>query len=405
MNGNELIERLYPQLVKWRRHFHQYPELSFQEKETSQWIASYLEELGLQVKIKIGGYGLIGVLEGRMPGPTIAFRADMDALPIQDEKEDCEYRSKVPGVMHACGHDGHMAVLMGAATVLQHLQDQIKGKIVFLFQPAEEQPPGGAIKMIEDGVLENVDSIYGIHLWSPLPYGTIGYCYDRMLASADQFEVNIIGKGGHGGIPHTAVDSIVVASQIVVQLQSIISRQIDPLQSGVISVGKIEGGKAFNVIADQCRFMGTTRSFDEHVREELLEKIERVVQSICQIYGATYEFQVSRGYPPLINHREEVKRMIEVAKQIVSDEKHLVEIEPLMGAEDFAYYLQKVPGAFCLVGAAPESNSVPHHHPQFDIDERAMKVAVELFVRLGLQNGKTAEAMDSENVSLSDWIS
>lgn len=403
MNVKERINQLFPQLVEWRRHFHQYPELSFQEKETSEFIASYLQSLGLQLKTNIGGYGLTGLLEGNMPGPTIALRADMDALPIQDEK-DCSYRSRVSGVMHACGHDGHMSVLMGAATILKQFQEQINGKIVFLFQPAEEHPPGGAVKMIEDGVLEDVDRIYGIHLWSPLPYGTIGVCSGQMLASADQFEIEIFGRGGHGGLPHEAIDSIVVASQIVVQLQSIISRQIDPLQSGVISIGKIEGGENFNAIADQCRLIGTTRSLDEKIREELLEKIEMVVKSVCQIYGASYQFHVQRGYPPLVNHPKEVERVVQLAKQIVKDQ-HIVKMRPLMGAEDFAYYLQKIPGMFCMVGAAPQSDQKPHHHPRFDIDERAMKIALELFVQIGLQNGKPTESIDSENVSLSDWLS
>lgn len=387
MDVKELVEKLYPQMVEWRRHFHQHPELSFQEKETSKFVAAYLKELGLEVKTHIGGYGLTGLLKGSEPGPTIALRADMDALPIQDEKEDCEYRSTVPGVMHACGHDGHMAVLMGAATALKQLQEQIKGNIVFLFQPAEEQPPGGASKMIEDGVLDGIDAIYGIHLWSPFPYGTIGYCYDQMLASADRFELEIIGKGGHGAVPHTAIDSIVVASQVVVQLQSIVSRQINPLQSSVISVGKIEGGEAFNAIAQRCKLLGTTRSFDVEVREELLERIERVAKSVCDMYGATYRYEILRGYPPLINHRSEVERVLKIAKNVVQDEKQLVEMEPVMGAEDFAYYLQKKPGAFFVVGAAKQTDNVPHHHPRFDIDERGMKVAMELFVRIGLQNG------------------
>ncbi len=402
MSVKESINQLFPQLVEWRRHFHQNPELSFQEKETSEYIASFLENLGLHVQTNLGGYGLIGILEGKKTGPTIALRADMDALPIQDEK-DCSYRSQVPGVMHACGHDGHMAVLMGAASILKQFQEQIRGKIIFLFQPAEECPPGGAIKMIEDGVLENVDRIYGIHLWTPFPYGKIGVCSGQMLASADQFEIEVFGKGGHGGLPHEAIDSIVVASHVVVQLQSIISRQIDPLQSGVISIGKIEGGENFNAIADRCRLIGTTRSFDVNIREELLEKIETVVKSVCQIFGASYQFHVQRGYPPLINHPKEVERLVQVAKQIV-DDQDIVEMKPLMGAEDFAYYLQKVPGAFCMVGASPDDR-VPHHHPRFDIDERAMKIAVELFVQLGLQNGRPTEAVDAENVSLSDWLS
>lgn len=401
MDLKEKINQLFPQLVEWRRHFHQYPELSFQEKETSKFVASYLKGLDLEVKTNIGGYGVTGLLRGKMPGPTIALRADMDALPIQDEK-DCSYRSKVSGIMHACGHDGHMSVLMGAATILKQFQDQLSGKILFLFQPAEESPPGGAIQMIKEGVLDNVDSIYGIHLWSPFPTGTIGYCPDRMLASADQFEIEIIGKGGHGGVPHEAIDSIVIASQIVVQLQSIISRQVDPIQSGVISIGQIEGGDAFNVIAERCRLIGTTRSFDPKLREELLEKIEQVVKSVCQAYGASYQFEVGRGYPPLINHPKEVERVLHIAKQMVDEEK-IVKMKPIMGAEDFAYYLQEKPGAFFIVGAAP-ADRVPHHHPRFDIDEEAMKIAVELFVRIGLMNGRTTELIDSENVSLSDWI-
>lgn len=405
MNIQEKINQFYPKVVEWRRYFHQHPELSYKEQKTSERIADFLESLDLQVKKNVAGFGVTGLLIGEQPGPTIALRADMDALPIQDKKQ-CEYRSQVPGVMHACGHDGHMSILMGTAAILSQMKKRIKGNILFLFQPAEEVPPGGAKKMVEAGVLEGVDAIYGIHLWTPLPLGTIGIAKELVMGNSDQFQVEIYGKGGHGGLPHQAVDSIVIASQIVCQLQSIVSRQIDPIESGVITVGQIEGGRAFNVVAERARLIGTTRSFDPQVREYLLERIEQVVKSVCQAYGASYKYDVLYGYPAVINDPKKAERVWQIAK------KHLKGIEvqtmkPMMTGEDFAYYLQEKPGVFCYVGAgnAEREMDYPHHHPRFDFDEAAMKTAMELFIQIALHNGHTDDSLHKENVSLSDWLS
>ncbi len=379
------IEELYSQMVAWRRTFHQNPEVSFHEVETAKRVAAHLDRLGLEVRTGVGGGGVTGLLRGRYPGPTIALRADMDALPIQDEK-DCSYRSRVPGVMHACGHDGHMAILMGAATILTEMKQQLSGNILFLFQHAEELLPGGAKSMVEAGVLEGVDAIYAAHLWSPLPTGTVAVRGGSMLASSDLFQVNIIGKGGHGGLPHTATDAIAIASHAVVNLQTIISRQIDPVRSAVISIGSIQGGSTFNVIAETCKLQGTVRAFQTDVREYVLERLKEVIHNTCQMYGATYELEIKKGYPPLVNNYRETARIRNVAESIVG-KNQVIEIDPLMGGEDFAYYLEKIPGTFCFIGSGDKARGItaPHHHPKFDIDEAALKVGVEVIVSGALQ--------------------
>jgi amidohydrolase len=378
------VERLFSDLVEWRRDFHRNPELSFQEKRTSEKVADILEALGLKVKKGIAGYGVTGLLCGKGSGPTIALRADMDALPIQDEK-DVEYRSQVPGVMHACGHDGHMAMLLGAASVLTERKEQLAGNVLFLFQPAEESLPGGAIGMIGEGVLDGVDAIYGLHLWSPMPFGTVGVREGGFMAAADSFELEIVGKGGHGALPHTSVDAVAVAAHVVVNLQTIISREVDPLEPAVISVGTIHGGNAFNVIAERVRLSGTVRSFNLETRERLIRRMEEVIDATCRMYGAKACFRYNRGYPPLVNHPAETRLAAQVAEEIVGPEQVRV-IEPVMGGEDFAYYLEHRPGAFLFVGAGDESRGItaPHHHPRFDIDERALKVGTEWLVRIAL---------------------
>lgn len=377
----ERIELLFPKMVEWRRNFHKYPELSFQEIRTSEQVANMLRELGLEVRTQIGGNGVVALLRGKEPGPTVGLRADMDALPIQDEKT-CEYRSQIPGVMHACGHDGHMTILLGTAALLKEMRDELKGNVLFLFQHAEELLPGGAKSMIEAGVLDGVDVMYGIHLWSSLPTGVVGIRPGKLMAAADSFELEITGKGGHGGLPHQAIDAVAIASHVVVNLQTIVSRQLDPLKSGVITVGTIQGGQAFNVIAEKCRLTGTVRSFDPVVREQLVKQMEEVIAATCHMYGAQYDFRYHWGYPPVVNDETEARRMAEVAGQVVGAER-VCEMSPMMGGEDFAYYLEQRKGAFCFVGAGNEELGItaPHHHPRFDLDERALKVGVELFIR------------------------
>lgn len=368
--------------------FHMDPELSFREERTPARVAEILRACGIEVRTGVGGRGVVGTLTGGRPGKTVALRADMDALPIQDEKT-CEYRSRVPGVMHACGHDGHMAVLLGVAKLLAGMREEISGRVRFLFQHAEEVIPGGARAMIEDGALDGVDAVYGIHLWTPLPVGVVGIKEGPLMASADFFQIDIFGKGGHGGLPHEAVDAIVIASHLIVHLQTLISRQVDPLKSGVISVGTIQGGQSFNVIAERCTLTGTVRSFASSLRRQLSERIREVAEKTCALFGATCQVTYQWGYPALVNEPVETRRVACVARKIVGEDK-VRELQPVMAAEDFAYYLGKVPGAFCFVGAGnPEKNcDFPHHHPRFDFDERAMKIAAELLASAALSRLK-----------------
>lgn len=382
---NELIRALFPQMVKWRREFHMHPELSFQELHTSARVAEILEQAGLEVRTGVGGRGVIGVLHGSGESfRTVALRADMDALPIQDEKT-CAYRSTVPGVMHACGHDAHMAALLGVAVLLSRYRVEIPGRIVFLFQHAEEVLPGGAKRMIEDGALDGVDAVYGVHLWTPFPVGVVALNDNALMAGEDTFHIEVIGKGGHGGLPHETVDAITIAAHLVVNLQTIVSRQIDPLKAGVISIGHIQGGRASNVIAERCVLTGTVRTLDPAVREYVAARIGEVTEQTCRMYGASYGLDFEWGTPPLVNHTVEAHRMAEMARRIVGNAQ-VWEVPPVMAGEDFAYYLQQRPGAFCFVGAGNHERGIrhPHHHPLFDIDEEAMKVSAALLIHTAL---------------------
>lgn len=375
------MDKLFGAMVERRRHLHRHPELSFNEKETSTYVAGILKELGIEVTEIGGGYGLVGRLRGALPGKTIALRADMDALPIQDEKE-CEYASQVPGVMHACGHDGHTSVLLAVAEYYSERLQELRGEIRLLFQPAEETCPGGAVDMIEAGALEGVDVIYGVHLWTPLPLGTAASVAGPMMASVDDFFIDIQGRGGHGGMPHKAVDSVVAGSSLVMQLQSVVSRSVDPLQPAVVTIGSIQGGTAQNVIADRCRLSGTARCFDESTRQVIRERIYALVEGITQSYGTEAHIHYITGYPSLVNDEAEFGRFNRsVGKVTGLKGETAVRIMP---AEDFAYYLQHVPGCFVLVGAGNEEKGIiyPHHHPRFDIDEGAMLHAAALMVSM-----------------------
>jgi amidohydrolase len=372
----ELAPSLQEKMVERRRYLHQRPELSFQEHDTARWVSERLRELGVEVTEGVGGNGVIGRIRSAHPGPTVAFRADMDALPIQDEKE-VRYRSAVPKVMHACGHDGHTTMLLGLAEILQGNLDEVRGEVVLLFQHAEEQTPGGAKSMIEDGCLDGVEAIFGVHLWSLLPTGRLGVCGGPAMAATDRFEVEIVGKGGHGGFPHQTVDALVVAAKAILDLQLLVSRYVDPLEPAVVSVGRLSAGSAFNIIAERATFEGTVRTLSEEARSLVEEKMEQIVKGVCEGTGASYGLEYQRGYPPLVNHpthTEVVRRAIEE-----SDRGTLVEMKPIMGGEDFAYYLQEVPGCFFFVGAGNEKKGAvfPHHHPKFDIDEDALSVGVE----------------------------
>ncbi|WHX47567.1 amidohydrolase [Paenibacillus woosongensis] len=377
----ETLKSLFPAMVERRRYLHRHPELSFKEQKTAAYIADELKKLGIDAAVGIGGNGVVGTVRGHLPGKTVALRADMDALPIQDEKT-CEYASLVPGVMHACGHDGHTAVLLGVAEYFSTRRETLQGEIRLIFQPAEEVCPGGALSMIEAGALDGVDVIYGVHLWTPIPVGAAASRPGPMMASTDEFFIELSGRGGHGGMPHAAVDSVVAGAALVLQLQSVVSRSVNPLDPAVVTIGSIHGGTAQNVIADTCRLAGTVRCFQEETRRIIRERIEQLTEGTAQAYGAGVTVDYMTGYPSLVNHPEEYERFREVAERETGLSS---ELSPqIMPAEDFAYYLQRVPGCFMLVGAGnPEKNAMyPHHHPKFDIDEKAMLHAASLLIAM-----------------------
>ncbi|AWV33289.1 M20 family metallopeptidase [Paenibacillus odorifer] len=377
------VDSLMPEIVEWRRHLHRHPELSFHEKETSAFIADKLAEFGIEVRRSETGYGVLGTLRGKRPGKTVVLRADMDALPIKEENKK-DYVSQNEGVMHACGHDGHTSILLGVASYYSSRLEELEGELRFLFQPAEEVCPGGAQGMIAEGMLEGADAVYGLHLWTPLPMGTVGSAPGPLMASADEFFIDIIGKGGHGGMPNRTIDSIVAGAALVTQLQSIVSRSVNPLEPAVLSVGTIQGGFAQNVIAEQCRITGTVRAFDEETRRLIRQRIEEMTVSIASAYGAEAKIDYVMGYPPLVNHDGEVQRFFEVAPAALGESVEVIRMEKLMPAEDFAYYVKEIPGCFMFVGAGnPDKEAdYPHHHSKFDFDEDAMLHGMKLLIAM-----------------------
>lgn len=376
----ERYDRIYPDVVQLRRDLHMYPELSFQEVNTPRKIAETLRALGLEVRTEVGGRGVVARLKGGKAGKTVALRADFDALPIQDQK-DVEYKSRIPGVMHACGHDIHTAALLGVARVLSEVKEELEGDVVFIHQFAEELIPGGAKPMIEDGCLDGVDVIFGAHVWSGEPIGTVGVGEGFMMAAMDSFHIEIQGKGGHGATPHLTVDSLLLGSQLVSNLQHIVSRRVDPLESAVVTVGSFHSGNAFNVIPQSAKLEGTVRSFKEEVRQLIETSIDQITRATCEGAGARYTLDYVRGYPAVWNHPEETRRIEQLARQLIGAD-NVKRMTPMMGGEDFSYYLQQVPGTFFFVGGQnPQIGAnFPHHHPLFDVDERSMGIIGKLFL-------------------------
>jgi amidohydrolase len=375
------IEALGPALIEWRRDFHRHPELGYEERRTQQVVRQFLESLGIEVRI-CGRTGLRGVLRGGRAGRTVALRADMDALPVA-EIADHDYQSQNPGLMHACGHDGHMAILMGTARVLAARRDTLAGNVVFLFQPSEENPPGGAPLMIEEGALDGVDSIFGLHLWQPLPTGIVGLRAGASMAQADEFEVTVQGRGGHASQPNVTVDPVVVASHIVVAAQTIVSRYINPLEPAVVSFTTIHGGRIHNIIPDTVTMTGTVRTLDLATQRAIKQRLGQVCEATCRLFGATAEYKYHDGYPAVINDAASVDLVARVAARELGAD-NVRTIAPVMGGEDFAYYLQRVPGAFAKLGAG-DGRPYPHHNARFDIDEKVLPIGVRLMTAVALE--------------------
>jgi amidohydrolase len=376
------IRNLQPQLVAWRRQLHQRPELGFQERLTADLIATQLQSWGIEHQCGVAKTGIVASIPGDRPGRVLAIRADMDALPIQ-EANTVLYRSQHDGKMHACGHDGHVAIALGTAQYLADNRD-FAGTVKLIFQPAEEGP-GGAAPMIEAGVLGNpdVDAIIGLHLWNQLEVGTVGIRSGPLMAAVEIFHCTILGKGGHGAIPQQTIDSIVVASQVVNALQTIVARNIDPIQSAVVTVGEFQAGTAVNVIADSARLGGTVRYFNPIYAGYFQERIEQIVRGICHSHGASYELNYQALYPPVINDDEITDLVRSVAESVVESPLGVVPNCQTMGGEDMSFFLQQVPGCYFFLGSANADRgfNFPHHHPRFDFDEIALAMGVELFVR------------------------
>jgi amidohydrolase len=389
MNKHEKIlqraNELKQEVIDLRRDFHQHPEVSLYTFNTAGKVAQFLKKLGIETKMLVNGAGVRGFLKGAKPGKTFALRADLDALPLQEET-DLSYRSINPGVMHGCGHDAHTAMLLGAAKILAEWKGDLSGNVAFIFQPAEETGDG-AKKMIEEGAIEGVDGIFGLHVMSSFDAGTLGYRAGPLMAAGDFFDVKIKGKGGHAGLPHEAIDPVVIAAIAIINLQAIVSREIDPLESAVISICKMEAGKgAYNVIPDVAAFGGTIRTHNLELREYISRRIKEILDGIVPGMRGSYEFNLMNIFPPTINDEKMTSFVAKVAGEVLG-EKKVFEMNPLMGSEDFSYYLQKVPGSFVYFGMKKKEKGIayPHHHPRFDIDEEMLPIGTALNVAVALE--------------------
>lgn len=394
-------QKVLPHVVEWRRHLHQYPELSNREVKTGEYIAAHLRKLGLdEVRTGIARTGVVGILRGGQPGPVVGLRADMDALPVVERvdvpfasKEKAEFNGQTVGVMHACGHDSHVAMLMGTAEVLASMRERVRGTVVFIFQPAEEGPPageeGGAPLMIKEGVMDNpkIEAIFGIHISAQLEIGKINYRPGSFMASSDWFSVKVRGKQSHGSQPWRGIDPIVVGTQIIAGLQTIVSRQEDLTKAPVvISVGRINGGVRENIIPEEISFSGTIRTLDSEMQRDVHERIRRTATNIAEASGATAEVLIENKTLVTFNTPELVKKMLPSLQKAVGSPENLTETGWRTGAEDFSFYGQKAPAFFFNVGGRPKNvkkeDSFPHHTPDFFIDDSRLDVGVRAFCHI-----------------------
>lgn len=378
-------QALQDQMQAWRRDFHQHPELGFQETRTAGIVAAHLRDLGMEVEVGVGKTGVVGHL-GDAGGPVIGIRADMDALPIQ-EANDVPYASQTDGVMHACGHDAHTAILMGVAKILNEMPDRPAGEIRFLFQPSEEdqdaEGKSGAARMIEDHALNDVDHVIALHVASKEEAGTMQVGDGYIMAAVDKFHATIKGQGGHGAAPHLALDPITIAAQVINAINAIRARRIDPTKPAVISFGSIHAGTASNVIPQEVALTGTIRSYDEETRETLLSELENAFK-IAQVMGGDYELELFRGYPATYNDPAIASKLREVSAGYFGDDK-VDFAEPIMGAEDFSYMTQAAPGAMLWLGVKLDEQERPHHNPYFDIDDTVLYQGAAILAETAVQ--------------------
>ncbi len=384
-NVDDLIAQVHDKVITWRRHLHKHPELSYQEEKTAQFVYDTLCALGNLEVTRPTKTSVMARLIGGRPGKVLALRADMDALAVQEEN-NFEFVSQNDGVMHACGHDAHTAMLLGTATILSQLQDQIQGEVRFLFQHAEELFPGGSRELIRAGAMSGVDRIIGLHVMSHIPVGKIGIIYGPAMASSDTFDAIIQGRGGHASQPHVTVDPIAVGSQVVTNLQHIVSRGVDPLEKLVVSVTTFHGGTANNIIPDTVTLQGSIRSFSKDVRMQAAEQIDRVFAGITAAHGASYTLKYNYGYDS-VNNDAAITKIIEETVEELWGKEAVIKMAPLMGGEDFSFYLNEAPGSFVFVGTGnPEQGTVyPMHHPKFTVDEASLAIGVKLSVHAALK--------------------
>jgi amidohydrolase len=370
-------------IIQTRRDLHRIPETAFTEKKTAAYLKQYLSGMDLEIDSDIAITGIVAMMKTGRPGPTILFRADMDALPIA-ESTDLPFASTHDGVMHACGHDGHMAMVLGAATILDHFRERLCGNIKFLFQPAEEGP-GGAKPMIEAGVMNHpqVDFAFGCHVWPDIPEGTIGVRSGPFMAAMDRFDLKIIGKGGHGAMPHVCVDALEVGTQVVNALQRVVSRQSDPLNPTVVTVGTFKAGTAFNIIPGVAELSGTTRTFDTAIWEQWESRLIRIVKGVCDSMGADFELTYTQGYPVTINDAE-MSELVKTCAAAVVGEDRVVTPQKTLGGEDFSFFLQKAKGCFFALGAGRKGGASVHN-PEFDFNEEILLTGVETYCRIALE--------------------
>jgi len=376
------VRAVTPDVVSIRRDVHKHPEAGFKETRTADLIERRLAAIRVEAK-RIAGTGILATIKGSKPGPTMLVRADIDALPVT-ELNDVPYRSQVPGMMHACGHDGHVATALGAATVLAGRRDKLAGTIKFMFQPAEEGP-GGAMPMIEAGILDKpkVDACFAMHMWNDLPVGQIGVRSGPVFASADEFTIKITGKGGHGAAPHQTIDPVVVAAHVTLALQTIVSRKTHPLKSAVVTVGQIHGGVRHNIISDTATLNGTCRALEKPVRAMIQKEIRAIARGVTAALGARADVEWRDGYPPTVNDPKMTELVRDAAAEVVG-ESNVVAQEITMGAEDMSYVLERVPGCYWLLGSANAKKGLdyPHHSARFDFDEESLPIGVQVWTKI-----------------------